>query len=258
MIHRDEFDIAANIIVPIKNPKSSRSMADIQSEERMAHMEQELEILREELCQVDSPSADLPNQPELTQHAPTHVRTVPDLSNRVPTIPTMQQILGAHVAAPYETHVPPVYAAGALTFTTPAVKKEDVSTVTYQQRGPSYQYPNNPQIIVHNSYVPVYNTQPHYNPPRAPAYQNPPRPYVPVQAPNHQNRPAYALRPRPNPEARNARIYTSIAKPYAQLFERLRTAGVLQPVKGNLPDPIPHNLMETSDALTTRESKDMT
>ena len=77
-------------------------------------MEQELEILREELRQMrnlaklsattfptfktliyfpkaDLPSADLPNQPELTQHTPTHgrvppvsetaVRTVPNLSN---------------------------------------------------------------------------------------------------------------------------------------------------------------------------------
>uniref|UniRef100_M1DDM7 Uncharacterized protein n=1 Tax=Solanum tuberosum TaxID=4113 RepID=M1DDM7_SOLTU len=120
----------------------------------MAHMEQELEILREELRQVrdlaklsattfltfktpiyfpkvDLSSADLPNHPELTQHTPTHgrvplasptaVRTVPDFSNREPTIPTMQRILGAHVTAPYEPHVPPVYAAGAPTFTTPAV-----------------------------------------------------------------------------------------------------------------------------------------
>ncbi|KAH0752504.1 hypothetical protein KY285_005652 [Solanum tuberosum] len=84
-------------------------------------------------------------------------------------------------------------------------------------------------------------SQPHYNPPRAPAYRNPPRPYVPVQAPIHQNRPAYTPRPRPNPEARNVRAYTPIAEPYAQLFERLRTAGVLQPVEGKLLDPIPRN-----------------
>ncbi|KAG5595059.1 hypothetical protein H5410_036291 [Solanum commersonii] len=144
MSDKDEFNAVANIIVPIENPKSSQSIADIQNEEKMAHMEQEHEILREEVCQVrdlaklsattfptfktpiyfpkaDLLSADLPNQPELTQHAPTHgrvppasptaVRTVPDLSNRDPTIPTMQKILGAQVAAPYEPHVPPVYAA---------------------------------------------------------------------------------------------------------------------------------------------------
>ncbi|XP_015169313.1 uncharacterized protein [Solanum tuberosum] len=120
-------------------------------------------------------------------------------------------------------------------------KREDVSAITYQPGGPSHRYPNNPEIAAHTSYVPVYNTQSHYNPPRAPAYQNPPRPYVPVQAPIHQNRLAYAPRPRPNPEARNARAYTPIAEPYAQLFERLRTAGVLQPVEGKLPDPIPRN-----------------
>ncbi|KAG5595877.1 hypothetical protein H5410_037109 [Solanum commersonii] len=120
----------------------------------MAHMEQEIKVLREELCQArdlaklsvttfpifkmpiyfpkaDSPSVDLPNQPEQTQHAPAHnhvlpsfpiaVRTIPNLFNRDPTIPTMQQILGAHFLAPYEPHVPPVYATGALTFITPTV-----------------------------------------------------------------------------------------------------------------------------------------
>ncbi|XP_049358814.1 uncharacterized protein LOC125823480 [Solanum verrucosum] len=412
MTDKDDFNAAANIMIPIENPEGSRNMMDIQNEEKMAHMEQELEILREEL----------------------------------------RQILGAHVAAPYEPHVPPVYAAGAPTFTMPAVvnvpyevdqyeemekdarlkqdasinaqlqglrkalksfqvsrgtesldyddlcihpdidmpvgykplkfdmfdgngdphahlraycdklvgvgrneklrmklfiqslfslaniqkkpsenfqeyarrwrteaarvqppldeselskyfiraqegiyfdkmmsmmgqkfaelvkmgdfieegvksgkiqsmvalqaasraiqsgsiggikkKREDVSAVTYQPGGPYHRYPNNPQIVAHTSYVPVYNTQPHYKPPRAPAYQNPSRPYVPIQAPIHQNRPAYAPRPRPNPEARNARAYTPIAEPYAQLFERLRTAGVLQPVEGKLPDPIPRN-----------------
>ncbi|KAG5594721.1 hypothetical protein H5410_035953 [Solanum commersonii] len=75
--------------------------------------------------------------------------------------------------------------------------------------------PSNPQIAVHTSYIPhpIYNTQLHYNPSRAPAYQNPPRPYVPVQAPIHQNRPAYAPRP----------------------------LAVLQPVEGKLHDPIPRN-----------------
>ncbi|XP_049391611.1 uncharacterized protein LOC125856071 [Solanum stenotomum] len=459
MSDKDEFNVAANIIVPIENPESSRSIADIQNKEKMAHMEQELEILREELRQVrdlaklsattfptfktpiyflkaDLPSADLPNQPELTQHAPTHGR-VP------PASPTA--ILGAHVAAPYETHVPPVYAARAPTFTMPAVVnvpyevdqyeemekdarlKEDASINAQLQglrkalkslqvtRGTeSLDYDElciHPDIDLLVGYKPLkfdmfdgkgdphahlraycdklvgverneklrmklfiqslsgealtwytrqdpskwrdwqemaedfmtrfrfnteitadrfslaniqkkpsenfqeyarrwrteaarvqppldeselskyfiraqegiyfdkmmsmmgqkfaelvkmgdfieecvksgkiqsmvalqaamYNTQPHYNPPRAPAYQNPPRPYVPVQAPIHQNRPAYAPRPRPNPETRNARAYTPIVEPYAQLFERLRTARVLQPVEGKLPDPIPHN-----------------
>ncbi|KAG5595600.1 hypothetical protein H5410_036832 [Solanum commersonii] len=120
MTDKDDFNVAANIMIPIENPEGSQNMIDIQNGEKMSHMEKELELLKEEL-----------HQPEQTQHAPTHgqvppvsltaVRTVPDLSNRNPTIPTMQQILGAHVVAPYEPHVPPVYAVGAPTFTMPAV-----------------------------------------------------------------------------------------------------------------------------------------
>ncbi|XP_059285956.1 uncharacterized protein LOC132039503 [Lycium ferocissimum] len=124
-------------------------------------------------------------------------------------------------------------------------KKKDISNITpYYRRGESSRrYPTNPQIFAHAPYVPypAYNAQPHYNPPRAPTYQNPPRPYTPIQAPVHQNRPPYAPRPRPTPEVRNTRTYTPIAKPLAQLFERLRTAGLLQPVKGRIPDPIPRN-----------------
>ncbi|KAG5606423.1 hypothetical protein H5410_027915, partial [Solanum commersonii] len=45
--------------------------------------------------------------------------------------------------------------------------------------------------------------------------------------------------PRSILEARNACAYTLIADPYAQLLERLRTAGVLQTVEGKLPDPMP-------------------
>ncbi|XP_049394760.1 uncharacterized protein LOC125859066 [Solanum stenotomum] len=148
MTDNDEFNVAANIMIPIENPEGSRNMTDIQNEEKMAHMQQELEILREELCQVrdltklsattfptfkmpiyfpkDDLPADLPNQPEQTQHALAHgrvppasltpVRTIPDLPNCDPTIPTMQKLLGAQVAAPYEPHVPPVYATGAPTF----------------------------------------------------------------------------------------------------------------------------------------------
>ncbi|KAG5614982.1 hypothetical protein H5410_014806 [Solanum commersonii] len=73
------------------------------------------------------------------------------------------------------------------------------------------------------------------------AHKNTPRPYVPVQAPIHQSRPAYALRPHPNLEAINAHAYTSIVEPYAQLFEMFKTTRVLQPVEEELPDPIPHN-----------------
>ncbi|KAG5575982.1 hypothetical protein H5410_056116, partial [Solanum commersonii] len=143
MTNKDEFNVVANIMVPIENPEISRSMTDIQNEEKMARMEQELNILREELRQVRHlaklSATIFPTfktliyfaKLELTQHAPAHdqvpsasptaVRTVPDLSNSDPTIPTMQKILGAHVAAPYKPHVPPIYATGAPTFTTLAV-----------------------------------------------------------------------------------------------------------------------------------------
>ncbi|KAG5630416.1 hypothetical protein H5410_002133 [Solanum commersonii] len=327
MTNKDEFSAATNIVVPIENPESSRSIVDIQNDEKMAHMQQELNILREELHQVpdlaklsattfatfktpiyfpkvDLPSVDLPNQPELTQHSPTHgrvppssptaVRTVSDLSNRDPTIPTMQQYLGymslrmrhmfhpiyacwssylhyaccgykppkfymfdgkgdpyAHLRTYYDklvcvgrnekpTRVQPpldeseiskyfIRAQEGIYFDkkmsmmgqkfAQLVKMGDFieEVVTYQPGGPSHRYPNNPQIVLHTSYVLVYNTQPHYNPPRAPAYQIPPRPYVPVQATIHQNR------------------------PHMHRDHRLRTEGVLQPVKGKLPNPIPRN-----------------
>ncbi|KAG5571811.1 hypothetical protein H5410_061577 [Solanum commersonii] len=87
--------------------------------------------------------ADLPKQPEQTQHAPAHGQ-VPsaspnrsqdrsNLSNRDPTIPTMQQILGAHIAAPYETNVPPVYAVGAPTFTMPVVVNVPYEVNQYEE-----------------------------------------------------------------------------------------------------------------------------
>ncbi|KAG5614710.1 hypothetical protein H5410_014534 [Solanum commersonii] len=272
MTNKDEFNATANIIVPIENLESSRSIADIQNKEKMSHIDQKLEILREELRQTpiyfpkaNLPSADLPNQPELNQHTPTYdrvppasptaVRIVPDLSNRDPTIPTMQQILGAPIAAPYEPHVPPIYTTGVLTLTTPAVVNVPYEVDQYAEMEVDAWLKDDASInaqfhglkkaskSLQTSYVTyqVYNTQPHYNPSRAPTYQNTPRPYISVQAPIHQNRPAYALKPHPNLKARNARAYTLIAEPYAQLFERLRTAGVLQPVEGKLPDPIPRN-----------------
>ncbi|KAH0765157.1 hypothetical protein KY285_001028 [Solanum tuberosum] len=115
-------------------------------------------------------------------------------------------------------------------------KKKDIRAVTYQHGGPSDRYSNNPKIFAQTSYVQyqVYNIQPHYNLSRAQIYDIPPRPL-------HKNRPTYAPRPRSNLKARNARVYTPITEPYAQLFGRLRTAGVLQPVEGKLPDPIPWN-----------------
>ena len=80
---------------------------------------------------ADLPFTDLGNHLEQTQHAPAHgrvppasptaVSNVPNISDRYPTIPTMQKILGAYVVAPYEPHVPHVYVGGAPTFTMTAV-----------------------------------------------------------------------------------------------------------------------------------------
>lgn len=73
----------------------------------------------------------------------------------------------------------------------------------------------------------MYNTQPHYNPPRALTYQNPPRPYAFVQATAHKNRPAYVQTLHPNIKGRNTHTYTPITKSLAYLFERLREEGLL-------------------------------
>ncbi|KAG5610119.1 hypothetical protein H5410_021400, partial [Solanum commersonii] len=75
----------------------------------MAHMEQELEILREELHQV----RDL---------AKLSVTTLPTFKTPI-YFPKAEfpSILGKHVAALYKPHVPPVYTDGPPTFITPAV-----------------------------------------------------------------------------------------------------------------------------------------
>ncbi|KAH0655445.1 hypothetical protein KY285_030327 [Solanum tuberosum] len=52
MTDKDEFNTDANIMIPIENPEGTRNIKDIQNEEKMARMEQELKILREELRQV--------------------------------------------------------------------------------------------------------------------------------------------------------------------------------------------------------------
>ncbi|KAG5615843.1 hypothetical protein H5410_015667 [Solanum commersonii] len=231
MSDKDEFNAAANIIVPFENLESSRSIVDIPNEEKMAHMEQELEILREELRQV----RDLAKL-QFPPASPTAVRIVPDLSNRDSTIPTVQQILGAHVAASYEPHIPPIYAAGVPIFTTPVVVNiltevarvqpplDESELSKYFIRGQEGIYFDKMMSMMAQKFVELVKMGDFIE-----------------EASIHQNRPAYAPRPRLNPEARNARAYTPIAEPYAQLFERLRTAGVLQPVEGKLPDTIPHN-----------------
>uniref|UniRef100_M1DMJ8 Uncharacterized protein n=1 Tax=Solanum tuberosum TaxID=4113 RepID=M1DMJ8_SOLTU len=119
MTDRDEFNAVANIMIPIENPVGSRNMTDIQNEEKMARMEQELKILREELCQLrdlaklsattfptfktpiyfakaDLPSADLPNHPEQNQehmvkfHQPLQPQFGPFLTSLIAILPYLQ------------------------------------------------------------------------------------------------------------------------------------------------------------------------
>ncbi|KAG5590830.1 hypothetical protein H5410_041344 [Solanum commersonii] len=112
-------------------------------------------------------------------------------------------------------------------------KREDVSAVTYQQGGLSHRYPNNPQIVAHTSYV-TY-----------PAYTSNPT----IIHPEHQHTKInkdhmFIAKNQSTKIDQNVCAYTPIAEPYAQLFERLRIVGVLQPVEGKLPYPIPRNFNE--------------
>ncbi|XP_059289021.1 uncharacterized protein LOC132042521 [Lycium ferocissimum] len=139
-------------------------------------------------------------------------------------------------------------------------KKDGVSAVmTIQERRPNqmltYQYPSS-QPSYYSQYAqvpqpyyqpppapyPVYHTQPTYCPPRAPAYQSPSQ-YQPTYPPQPQyqpqNHPQNTPRPRPNFERKPTKTYTPLAEPLAQLYERLRTAGILQPIQGRVPNPLP-------------------
>lgn len=122
-----------------------------------------------------------------------------------------------------------------------------------QSREPSRNnpYSKNPQISTHHIYTPTYHVQPHYNPPRTTTYENPQRPYVPIQVPIHQNRPAYAPRPHLKFEATNIQNYTPIAEPLAQLFERLKRARQLHLIVGKITDPLPMKFNENDVVLFT-------
>ncbi|KAJ8531411.1 hypothetical protein K7X08_026845 [Anisodus acutangulus] len=99
-----------------------------------------------------------------------------------------------------------------------------------QSPQPYYQYPHGP--------YPVYHTHPIYSLPRAPVYPNPPQ-YQPAYLPHPQVHTPNAPRPRAKYERKPAKTYTPLAEPRAQLYERLKTAGILQPIPGNVPNPVP-------------------
>ncbi|KAG5599652.1 hypothetical protein H5410_031022 [Solanum commersonii] len=234
MNDKDEFDAATNIMIPIEN-------LEVQDLAKLSATTFPTFKTPIYFRKANLPSSDLPNQPKQTQHIPTHgqvpptspiiVRTMPDLSNRNPTIPTMKQILWEHVATPYESHVPPVYVAGAPTFTTPVVVNVPYEQVEPYNRVPLAALKRKERMFQ----LSLTNKEDHpIDTPTIPKLFH-------ILVPIHQKRPAYAPRPRPNIEARNYRAYTPIVELYAQLFERLRKMGVLQPVEGKLPDPIPRN-----------------
>ncbi|KAJ8562447.1 hypothetical protein K7X08_011738 [Anisodus acutangulus] len=95
---------------------------------------------------------------------------------------------------------------------------------------PYYQYPPGP--------YPVYHTRPIYSLPRAPVYPNPSQ-YQPAYLPQPRVHLPNAPRPHAKHERKPAKTYTPLAEPRAQLYERLRTAGILQPIQGNIPNPVP-------------------
>ncbi|XP_049370758.1 uncharacterized protein LOC125835694 [Solanum verrucosum] len=138
-------------------------------------------------------------------------------------------------------------------------KKEDVSAVMIDQRcmpgqvPPYLNQPHQPHQPIYpyqygeasqDLYYPpstpyhVYNTQTNYYQPRAPTY-NKPHSYQPLQASTFQNRPYAAPRAGPNHEIKTTRNYTKIVEPLAQLFERLKIAGMIQPIEGKIHDLIP-------------------
>ncbi|KAG5576639.1 hypothetical protein H5410_056773 [Solanum commersonii] len=231
MIDKDDFNAATNIMIPIENLEGSRNMIDIQNEGKMANMEKELEIWREELRQV---------------------RDLDKLSaTTFPTFKTPIYYAKANLPSP---HVPPIYATRAPTFTVPTVVNVPYEVNQYAEMEKDTQMKEDASIMpfkmgdfieegVKSGMIQsIVALQAAIRDIQAElAYQNAPRPYFLVHAPIHQNRPVYAPRPYPNFEARNTQTYTPIAESYAQLFEKLRTVGVLQPVEEKLPDPIPHN-----------------
>ncbi|MCD7448024.1 hypothetical protein HAX54_037337 [Datura stramonium] len=123
----------------------------------MAHLEQELEILREELCQEDFPKSThppqislanlaylqsllvilpnavkqtpyVPNYTNVPPYSPPEVRNAPNLS--LPTqdgtmysYQAMQRIPDPPVKTSCDPYVPPVYTFEAPTFTTPIAVK---------------------------------------------------------------------------------------------------------------------------------------
>ncbi|KAH0669397.1 hypothetical protein KY289_023890 [Solanum tuberosum] len=122
-------------------------------------------------------------------------------------------------------------------------KKEEVATImNIQEQRPSQIHAYH-SLPLHSPYnqmfspisYPVYNTQPTYyqQPPtykHSPHYQQPVR----FQPPNNSATP-----PRPRQNFDKRKTYTPLAEPYAQLFERLKAAGLIQTISWRDIEPRP-------------------
>ncbi|XP_049387091.1 uncharacterized protein LOC125851355 [Solanum stenotomum] len=139
-------------------------------------------------------------------------------------------------------------------------KKEDVSAVSFSPRPRPQRYfgsgsaiGNSNRFPTSNIYplspqtpIPIYYAQQNYQAP-PPIYQNQPLTYLNT-LPNHQaNAPVYQNPgqnnpnannlPRPNLERKPPRVFAPLAEARTQLFERLRAAGLIQPVDARAINP---------------------
>ncbi|MCD7461632.1 hypothetical protein HAX54_046704 [Datura stramonium] len=158
MTESDESNTTANVFVSIKNPEISQSRADVRNDEKMAHLEKELEVLKEELRQIPFANSGLPsitptNLPNPSKqtlcvpncanaqpNSPLAVKTAPDLSlpNQAGTMsayPTVQHRPGAHVETSSDAHVPPVYTFEALVYTEPVQSKYSTRLISMHKWG---------------------------------------------------------------------------------------------------------------------------
>ncbi|KAG5610993.1 hypothetical protein H5410_022274 [Solanum commersonii] len=174
------------------------------------------------------PHVNLQNQPPThTPYVSFHTNTYPlptttlvNTSNSPPPIqnsPTIQtypiqHIQGAHIATPYAQHNPPVYVVEIQAFTNPISKslewEKSWKKESNQEESKTLQ-PCKLQVKQLD------------------------------MASTFQNRSYSVPRARPNYEIKTTRNYTKIAEPLAQLLERLKVAGRIQPIEGKIPDSIP-------------------
>ncbi|MCD7465786.1 hypothetical protein HAX54_001944 [Datura stramonium] len=119
MTESDESNTAANILASIKNLEGSQRRANTRNDEQMAHLEQKLEILREELCQVRYLTklniTTFPNSlcfPSLETLAPkhfsksTHPPRIPLANSGLPSI-TLANMSNPVKQTPYVPNVTP-------------------------------------------------------------------------------------------------------------------------------------------------------